>query len=53
MGGLDLCFGRMDNKEHFLFDMDYETSHQSKEILEFWPGIDFNNDRVKGFVNVR
>jgi phospholipase D1/2 len=26
MGGLDLCFGRMDTKEHHLFDMDYEET---------------------------
>lgn len=32
MGGLDLCFGRMDNKEHHLYDLDYEYTHAANEV---------------------
>ena len=53
MGGLDLCFGRMDNPKHLLFDEDYEKTREGTEIVEFWPGIDFSNSRVKDFFNVK
>lgn len=43
MGGLDICFGRMDNQKHLLHDNDEK---------EFWPGIDYSNSRIKDFVNV-
>lgn len=46
MGGLDLCFGRMDNHEHKLLDL--EGTHG--EV--FWPGIDYSNSRIRDFRNV-
>ena len=36
IGGLDLCYGRMDNRNHSLVD---ETEE------EYFPGIDFSNAR--------
>jgi phospholipase D1/2 len=50
MGGLDLCFGRMDSNEHYLFDQAYETSDKTAHD---WPGIDYSNSRVKDFYNVK
>jgi len=37
-GGLDLCFGRWDLKQHPLADM-----HPTGVKNEIWPGQDFNN----------
>lgn len=37
-GGLDLCFGRWDMKQHPLADM-----HPDNLAQEVWPGQDFNN----------
>jgi phospholipase D1/2 len=53
MGGLDICFGRMDNPDHFIFDMHYENTRLNDEIIEYWPGIDYSNSRVKDFINVK
>jgi len=46
LGGIDLCFGRMDNNMHHLFDSD------SSEHC-FWNGIDYCNPRIKDFTDVR
>lgn len=43
IGGLDLCYGRMDNPEHLLVD---------NGILHYWNGIDYSNSRVADFTNV-
>lgn len=43
IGGLDLCYGRMDNKKHKLKD-------DSKK--PFFNGIDYSNSRIKDFTNV-
>jgi len=43
VGGLDLCFGRWDNKSHDLFD--------DREQVKF-PGKDFSNPRTKDFLDV-
>ena len=40
IGGLDLCFGRWDNRQHALAD-----AHPSGVEHEMWPGQDFNNNR--------
>ena len=40
IGGLDLCFGRWDNRQHALADV-----HPSGVQNEIWPGQDFNNNR--------
>ena len=40
IGGLDLCFGRWDNRQHALSDV-----HPSGVQNEMWPGQDFNNNR--------
>lgn len=69
LGGLDLCYGRMDNPQHCLFDVaDFErlareeveeiNKEITREIIsaeaeEFFPGIDYSNSRKKDFVNVR
>ena len=43
IGGLDLCYGRMDTSEHHLND----------EVSPFfWNGIDYSNVRIADFVNV-
>ncbi|CAD8108230.1 unnamed protein product [Paramecium sonneborni] len=44
LGGLDLCFGRMDNQNHLLSDLDNQR--------QYWPGIDYANNRMKDFENV-
>ena len=53
MGGLDLCYGRMDNSNHEIFDSSYESTYQTQSIREYWPGIDYSNSRIKDFYNVR
>ena len=42
MGGLDLCYGRYDTPDHPIHS-------NSKEM---YPGIDYNNVRIKDFVMV-
>jgi phospholipase D1/2 len=40
MGGLDLCYGRMDNKHHKLFDIRMDvTAEVSLVNEEFFPGL--------------
>ena len=46
MGGLDLCFGRMDTKEHPLGDLPNEQG----EVI--FPGQDYNNVRIADFRDV-
>lgn len=60
LGGLDLCYGRMDTHDHHLFDhTQYEVlkgeeiSLNLSENEEFFPGIDYSNSRKRDFVNVR
>ena len=43
LGGLDLCYGRMDNQKHKLQDISSKP---------FWNGIDYSNSRVKDFTDV-
>ncbi|KAF2101195.1 phospholipase PldA [Rhizodiscina lignyota] len=47
VGGLDLCFGRWDQKQHPLSDV-----HPGGVIHEIFPGQDFNNNRVMDFHSV-
>jgi phospholipase D1/2 len=47
IGGLDLCFGRWDTRQHPLADV-----HPEGVENEVWPGQDFNNNRVMDFKNV-
>jgi phosphatidylserine/phosphatidylglycerophosphate/cardiolipin synthase-like enzyme len=47
VGGLDLCWGRYDSPSHCI----YEKSEKENEDL-LWPGIDYNNVRIKDFVNL-
>ncbi|KAF2792764.1 phospholipase-like protein PldA [Melanomma pulvis-pyrius CBS 109.77] len=47
IGGLDLCYGRWDNKQHPLADV-----HPSGVQNEIFPGQDFNNNRIMDFQNV-
>ncbi len=46
MGGLDLCYGRMDNHHHKLLDDEDENK-------AYFPGIDYGNARIKDFENVK
>lgn len=47
IGGLDLCFGRWDTKQHPLADAHpYGVQH------EVFPGQDFNNNRIMDFQTV-
>ncbi|MCJ1232521.1 hypothetical protein MMC14_000474 [Varicellaria rhodocarpa] len=47
IGGLDLCFGRWDNRQHPLADV-----HPSGVQNEVFPGQDFNNNRIMDFQSV-
>ncbi|KAK8207213.1 hypothetical protein HDK77DRAFT_54522 [Phyllosticta capitalensis] len=47
IGGLDLCFGRWDNKQHQMADV-----HPSGVQHEIFPGQDFNNNRIMDFQSV-
>lgn len=48
IGGLDLCFGRWDARNHPLSDC-----HPENIENEVWPGQDFNNNRVMDFHKVQ
>ncbi|KAF2732179.1 phospholipase D/nuclease [Polyplosphaeria fusca] len=47
IGGLDLCYGRWDEKQHPLADV-----HPSGIQNELFPGQDFNNNRIMDFQKV-
>jgi len=47
IGGLDLCFGRWDTKQHPLSD-----AHPAGVETEVFPGQDFNNNRIMDFQSV-
>jgi phospholipase D1/2 len=47
IGGLDLCFGRWDARQHALAD-----AHPSGVQNEVFPGQDFNNNRIMDFQTV-
>ncbi|KAF2817034.1 phospholipase-like protein PldA [Mytilinidion resinicola] len=47
IGGLDLCYGRWDYRQHPLADV-----HPSGVQNEIFPGQDFNNNRIMDFQNV-
>ncbi|KAJ4323841.1 hypothetical protein N0V94_001625 [Neodidymelliopsis sp. IMI 364377] len=47
IGGLDLCYGRWDNKQHPLADV-----HPSGIQNQIFPGQDFNNNRILDFEGV-
>ena len=47
IGGLDLCFGRWDNRQHPLADV-----HPAGVQNEIFPGQDFNNNRIMDFQSV-
>ena len=46
IGGLDLCFGRYDTRQHKMADFDLNNDN-----LSIWPGKDYSNPRVKDFIN--
>ncbi|KAL1305379.1 hypothetical protein AAFC00_002273 [Neodothiora populina] len=48
IGGLDLCFGRWDQKQHPLSDV-----HPAGVENELFPGQDFNNNRIMDFQDVK
>ncbi len=47
IGGLDLCFGRWDNRQHPMAD-----AHPEGIANEIFPGQDFNNNRILDFKSV-
>lgn len=47
IGGLDLCFGRWDNRQHSMADV-----HPAGVKNEMFPGQDFNNNRIMDFQKV-
>ena len=47
IGGLDLCFGRWDDRQHPLADV-----HPAGVQNEVFPGQDFNNNRIMDFQKV-
>ncbi|KAI1612833.1 phospholipase D [Exophiala viscosa] len=48
IGGLDLCYGRWDVRQHLLADV-----HPSGVVNEIFPGQDFNNNRIMDFQTVQ
>lgn len=42
MGGLDLCYGRYDTQEHPI----------NSNSQQMYPGIEYNNNRIRDFINV-
>ena len=44
LGGLDMCYGRLDNQKHKLKDIGDKP---------FWNGIDYSNSRIRDFDNVQ
>lgn len=48
IGGLDLCYGRWDARQHLLADV-----HPSGVQNEVFPGQDFNNNRIMDFQSVQ
>ena len=48
IGGLDLCFGRWDNRQHSLADV-----HPAGLQTDIFPGQDFNNNRIMDFQSVQ
>lgn len=48
IGGLDLCFGRWDHRQHPLAD-----AHPEGVAREIFPGQDFNNNRIMDFQSVQ
>lgn len=49
LGGLDLCYGRMDINSHPLHDPAYDE----EKGISMFPGIDYSNPRILDFRNVR
>jgi len=47
MGGLDLCFGRFELDDYPLCE-----PNNQEEGLEYFPGQDYTNVRIKDFENV-
>ena len=47
IGGLDMCFGRWDSRQHSLADV-----HPAGVQNEVFPGQDFNNNRIMDFQTV-
>ena len=47
IGGLDICYGRWDMRQHLLADV-----HPSGVQNEVFPGQDFNNNRIMDFHSV-
>ena len=47
VGGLDMCYGRWDLRQHALADV-----HPSGVQNEIWPGQDYNNNRIMDFQSV-
>lgn len=47
IGGLDLCFGRWDARQHPMADV-----HPAGVASEVFPGQDFNNNRIMDFQSV-
>ena len=48
-GGIDLCFGRFDDRQHVMNDWYIGEEGKDKMI---WRGLDYSNPRVKEFRNV-
>ena len=48
IGGLDMCYGRWDLRQHLLADV-----HPSGVQNEVFPGQDFNNNRIMDFQTVQ
>jgi phospholipase D1/2 len=47
VGGIDLCWGRYDTREHKLSELPNDGK------VYTWPGIDYSNNRIKDFQNLR
>lgn len=47
MGGIDLCYGRMDNSKHLIVEEIQEG------VPEFWPYLDYYNPRIQDYFDVK
>lgn len=50
LGGIDLCYGRMDNEKHLIVEK-LDLDNQKQEL--FWPGIDYYNARIHDYLEVQ
>ncbi len=53
VGGLDLCYGRYDDKNYHLFEAEHRSVAGTTHLWRTWKDKDYNNVRIKDFVQNR